>query len=141
MKLITVQPLCITLEFKWRRRGFVNSESLCTFFSSSSPPPSSTHLLTYSSDSAAQACSLNLQMFSTLHPFLACDRPSLELGFLLMSFSLSGLYSRTVLDFRPLSGSWKNEVFCYLGAGLQSQPHQLSSPPPPAPATLNHKGA
>ena len=102
--------------------------------------PSSTHLMTYSSDSAAQACSLNLQMFSTPHPFLACDGPSLELGFLLMSFSLSGLYSRTVLlTLGPFQALGRMRPFSVWGPVCKANPINSAVPPPPAPARLNHK--
>ena len=79
-------------------------------------------------------------MFSTPHPFLACDGPSLELGFLLMSFSLSGLYSRTVLlTLGPFQALGRMRPFSVWGPVCKANPINSAVPPPPAPARLNHK--
>lgn len=90
-------------ELEWRRKGFVQAEA---------PVPSLPALLpphpAHTSCPVPQAARPGLQpkpqMFSTPRPFLACDRPSLELGFLSMTFSLSGLHSKTVL--LPLGPFW-----------------------------------
>lgn len=100
---------------------------------------SSTHLMSCNSDSPAQAGSPNLQMFSVPRPFLASDRPSVELGFFLISPFFPASTQRPCCCLYPILGSWRNKAFLYLGPVCGASSLLSSASPLPAPARLNHR--